>query len=82
MSNVRFENQGEEYGPPPTSSSFDLTSFMTRTGLVSTRQEAQYVMIGVAVLAFAGAFFLFVRSTGDDVPPPPPPNLAPQTSYQ
>lgn len=81
-SGVHFQDQGEEFGHPPTESGTDLTGKLVSWGLVSSRQEAQYVMIGVAVFAFIIAVFFFGRAVaGGDAPPPPPPNLAPQNIY-
>ena len=51
MSEMRFENQGEEFGRPPTESGVDFTGKLVKWGLVSSRQEAQYVLVGIAVLA-------------------------------
>jgi len=61
MSEMRFEDQGEEFGPPPQrSSGFDLTGLIIKWGLVSSRKEAEYVMIGVGVVALlAAAYFVF-----------------------
>lgn len=79
---VQFQNQGEEFGAPPRESGTDLTGALVAWGLVSSRKEAQYVMIGVAILAFIVAVFFFGRAVaGGDAPPPPPPNLAPQHTY-
>jgi hypothetical protein len=72
MSEMRFENPGEEYGPPPTSSSFDTLGAMVKWGLVSTREEAQYALISITVFAFIGATFFFFWGTGSSAPPPPP----------
>jgi|GEM_PF-2495755 hypothetical protein len=73
MADVQFENQGEEFGRPPQSSAFDLTGAMVRWGLVSTRQQAEYVMIALAVVAFLiAAYFLFTGGGSGSIPPPPP----------
>lgn len=81
---VQFQTDNQnEFGPPPQDTSADFTGKMVAWGLVSTREEAQYVMVGVAVLSFIAAFFFFFSSagSGSDVPPPPP-GLAPEASYQ
>lgn len=70
---VQFESQGEEFGrPPQRSGGFNLAGRLVQWGLVSTEQEAQYVLAAVAgaVLLIAG-FFIFT-SGGNSVPPPPP----------
>ena len=70
--NVQFENQGDEFGrPPQRSGGFDITGKLVEWGLVSSLQEAQYVLmaVGVAALLIAG-FFIF--HSGSNIPPPPP----------
>ncbi len=71
---MRFENQGDEFGAPPQrASGFDLTGKLVEWGLVSDTQQAQYVLIGVAVLALlVTGYFFFGSSGGGSVPPPPP----------
>lgn len=71
-SGVQFESQGDEFGrPPQRSNGFDITGKLVQWGLVSSQQEAQYVLAAVAaaVLLVAG-FFMF--HSGSSVPPPPP----------
>ncbi len=71
--NVQFQSEGNEYGPPPQQAEgFDLTGKLVQWGLVSSRQEAQYVLIGVAVLALLIAAYFLLHSTGSSLPPPPP----------
>ena len=78
---VRFENQGDEYGPAPVrSGGFDLRGMLVRWGLVSSTQEAEYVLIAVAVVALLIAAFFFFRGTGNSAPPPAPVAGSPQTS--
>ena len=70
---VQFDNQGDEYGrPPQRSSGFDLTGKIVQWGLVRSRDEAQYVLIAVAVVALLVAGFFVFHSGGSSVPPPPP----------
>ena len=72
-SGVQFESQGDEFGrPPQRGGSFDLTSKLVQWGLVKSEQEAQYVLIAVAVIVFLIAGFLIFHSGGSSVPPPPP----------
>jgi len=78
---VRFENQGEEFGAPPQASAgFDLTGKMIQWGLVSSRQEAEYALGGTAVVALLIAIYFFWSGFASEAPPPPPPNLAPNIS--
>ncbi|MBI4088083.1 hypothetical protein HY418_01735 [Candidatus Kaiserbacteria bacterium] len=76
---VRFENQGEEFGRPPQEAvGFDLAGKMVQWGLVASRKEAEYVLIGVGVVALLIAIFIFWSgASGGHAAPPPPPNLAP-----
>jgi len=72
---VHFDSQGDEYGAPPQrAAGFDLTGKLVTWGLVSTPQEAQYVLIGIAVLAVVIAGYLLIGSVsgGGHLPPPPP----------
>ena len=66
---VKFENQGEEFGRPPQESGFDITGLLVSWGLVSSRQEAQYVLMGIAVFALLVAGYLIINSGGGSVPP-------------
>jgi hypothetical protein len=74
---VRFDSdQQNEFGPPVArQGGFDLVGFLVQTGMVQDRQMAQYVLIGIAALAFVAMFFVF-WSGNKQTPPPPPPNMA------
>jgi len=63
MSDMQFEqDNANEFGAPPTvSSGSGMTNLLIKWGLVSSEQEAQYVLIGVAVVALVLALF-FVKS--------------------
>lgn len=79
---VRFENQGDEFGAPPQrGGGMDLSAALVRSGLVSSAEQAQYVLVGIAVLIFLFAGYFFFRSGGGSAPPPPPPNMAPSALY-
>lgn len=72
MSDLRFDNNNEEFGRPlAQSQGFDLSGKLVQWGLVASRQEANYVLIGVGGLALVVAAFLMF-SGGSDAPPPPP----------
>jgi hypothetical protein len=77
MGDIQFESDREnEFGAPAQGrSGFDLVGLLVQTGLVENRQMGQYILVGVAVLAFAVMFFVFF-SSGRQTPPPPPPNMA------
>ena len=77
MGDVRFDtDQQDEFASPRASQGgFDLVGLLVRTGMVENRQMAQYILVGIAVLAFFGIFFMF-WSRGGSTPPPPPPNMA------
>ena len=64
MADVEFnEDQADEFGRPPSRSSSDFTGKLIKWGLVSSRQEAEYVMIGIGIAVAVLAFFVY-RSTG------------------
>jgi hypothetical protein len=76
MGDIQFEgDQQYEFGVPAQRQGFDLVGMLVRTGLVESRQMGQYILIGVAVLAFVAMFFVFF-SSGRQTPPPPPPGMA------
>ncbi|MDO8576459.1 MAG: hypothetical protein Q7R90_04030 [bacterium] len=61
MGDLRFDSdQQEEFGRPAGSASGgDLTSKFIAWGIVSNRQQAEYVMIGLAILIVIVAFFVY-----------------------
>ena len=71
---IQFSSDDQnEFKKPLQDTGTDFTSKLVSWGLVSSRDEAQYVLIGVAVLALAAAVFFFF-SSGGGTPPPPPVN--------
>lgn len=72
MTDLQFENQSNEFGQPPVADAgADITGKLVQWGLVSSRQEAEYVLIGVGVLVLIVAYFIY-HSSGGNLPPPPP----------
>lgn len=72
MSDLRFDTGDNEFATSrETPQGVDITGKLVAWGLVSDKQQASYVLIGIAVLAFIIAFF-FIRASGSDLPPPPP----------
>jgi len=73
-SGVQFDTQDDFGRPPQRSGGFDLTGKLVQWGLVKSAQEAQYVLIGITVVALviAGYFFIHTVSGGNTLPPPPP----------
>jgi len=66
MGDLRFDtDQQEEFGPP-ASRPFggDLTGKLIAWGLVSNRRQAEYLMIGFAVLIAVIAFFVYRSTSG------------------
>jgi len=52
-----------------------ILGFMIRNGLVSSKSEAEYVLVAVTVVAiFISLYFLQVTLSGGTPPPPPPIN--------
>lgn len=71
MSNVQFE-EGTYVGGRFDAVSAEtpvLVKFLLKTGLVKTEEQANYVLIGIAVCAFLSAFVVFYRAV--KVKPPP-----------
>ena len=60
MGDLRFDTDQEEFARPvsPTSGT-DFTGMLVTWGLVSNRQQAEYVMIGLAVVIAIIAFFVY-----------------------
>ncbi|OGG53671.1 hypothetical protein A3H16_01430 [Candidatus Kaiserbacteria bacterium RIFCSPLOWO2_12_FULL_53_8] len=71
MSEMQFEtdNQNEFGRPPSNSGGFNLTGKLVSWGLVSTEQEAQYVLVGISVLALVVAAYFVFSGGGGSAPP-------------
>ena len=66
MSDLQFNDQTDEFGRPPVASlGSDLTGKLVQWGLASTRQQAEYLMMGIAAVIVVIAFFLYM-SGGDE----------------
>ena len=59
MSDMQFDqDNATEFGTPPSvSSGSGMAGMLIKWGLVSSEQEAQYVLVGVAVVALVLMFF-------------------------
>ena len=69
MTDLQFNDQQDEFGrPPQASAGTDFTGKLVSWGLASNRQQAEYIMMGLAVLVvlIAGYFFF---SGGESSPP-------------
>ena len=63
MGDLRFDSEGDEFARPASENSkSDLTGMFITWGLVSNRQQAEYLMIALAILIAVIAFFVY-RST-------------------
>ncbi len=61
MSDVQFENQGDEYGRPPVQpAGTDLTGKLISWGIAKNRQQASYVLGGVGVLAVVSSLIIIL----------------------
>ena len=72
---IRFDEQGAEFGGPPQERrGLDMTGALVRWGLVSTRGQAQYVLLLIAAAALIAAFYFGygALTTQTELPPPPP----------
>ena len=70
---VQFQaDDANEFGRPPSASGgFDITGKLVEWGLVSSRDEAQYVLIGIGVVVLLVAVFIFWKSGGSGELQPP-----------
>ena len=69
MSDMQFNDSSYEFGTPPAqSASSGLTDKLIAWGFVSSRKEAEYVLIGVIVLLAIVAYFI-IGSGGSSAPP-------------
>ncbi|MBI5457470.1 hypothetical protein HY971_01970 [Candidatus Kaiserbacteria bacterium] len=73
MSEMQFQDQTDEFGRPPVASGgFDLSGMLIKWGIASSRQQAEYVLIGVTVVIIAIAVFVYFSGSGaSDVPTTP-----------
>lgn len=46
-----------------------FTRMLMHSGLVRSRRAAEYVLLSFVIVALAVAVFLFIDSTGSDIPP-------------
>ncbi len=69
MSDMQFNDSGNEFGAPPAQSSGSgITDKLIAWGFVSSRKEAEYVLIGLIVLLAIVAYFI-INSGGSSAPP-------------
>jgi len=72
MSEMQFQTDDQnEFGRPPMSSGgFDLSGMLIKWGVVSSPQQAEYVLITVAAICLivAGYFFFFSGGGSDPFP--------------
>jgi hypothetical protein len=70
---IKFDTPADEFGrPPQQSAGSDITGKLIQWGFVSTRQEAQYALVGVAVVALILAYFLYGKLGGGSSVPTEP----------
>lgn len=70
MNDIRFSSdQSDEFGRPAGRRGFDLGGMLIRWGIAKSRQQAEYVMIGIVVVTFIVIFFLLWGSGSPEIPP-------------
>ncbi|MDO8514756.1 MAG: hypothetical protein Q7S50_04385 [bacterium] len=74
MSEMQFQTDDQnEFGRPPVASGgFDFSGKLVAWGLVSSRKEAEYVLIGIGVIALIVAIFVYMSSSGSSNVPTTP----------
>ena len=79
MADIRFYDESQyEKSMQMRQRSF-LTRLVLATGIVSTESQAEYVLLGIATLVAALAFWIFMTGFGGSQilePPPVPPGVA------
>ncbi|OGG56145.1 hypothetical protein A3D71_03000 [Candidatus Kaiserbacteria bacterium RIFCSPHIGHO2_02_FULL_55_20] len=73
MSEMQFQTDNQnEFGRPPEASGSDISGMLIKWGIASSRQQAEYVLIGIAVAVFVIAAFIYFSGSGaSDVPTTP-----------
>jgi hypothetical protein len=70
MADIQFETNPNEFGvPPQEEGGWDLTGQIVSLGLAKTREQAEYVLIAVGVLALLVMVYFFFHGTGSSAPP-------------
>lgn len=65
MGDLRFDSEGDEFTRSPSQDAGrDFTGMLITWGLVSNRQQAEAVMIGLAIAIVIIAFFVYRSTTG------------------
>ena len=74
MGEMRFETDSQnEFGrPPQEAGGFDMSGMLITWGLVSSRQQAEYILIGISVIVFVIAGFVYFSSSGSSNVPTTP----------
>jgi hypothetical protein len=72
MSEVSFEDRGDTFSRlPKFLETFDLGALLIKWRIASTQQQAQYILIGVALVAIVLAFFIYNLTTPSYTGPTP-----------
>lgn len=63
MSDLQYDSSQNEFGRPPVQEKgVDITGKIVQWGLASNRQQAEYVLIGVGVVALIVTYFVYTHS--------------------
>lgn len=46
-----------------------LVTWLLKIGIAKNETQANYILIGIAVIAFVASFYMFFKSSGDTRPP-------------
>ncbi len=69
MADIQFEGEQEFARPAVTRESGGLIALVQKWGFAKDNHQAEYVLLGIAVVAVIAAIFVFSMS-GSSAPPP------------
>lgn len=71
MSGIQFDEEQEFSRPTETQQQSLLIRLAYKTGLVQTKQGAEYLLLGIAVVGILFTIFMLFSSGGNSKPPVP-----------
>lgn len=62
MADIRFQNPGDEFYRPAQARSGGLPAFIIRLGIARDVKTANYILLGIAIVAILVGIFFYARS--------------------